>query len=547
MAKNIMKNTRQVMGTPQSQPARADQIPNNAGGYAFPISDKQVLDRMLIIGTQGGTFYVDERKLTAYNADRIIAMIEKDGKAVVDRTVEVSDQGLSYRNDAAIFVLALCAASKNLETRKYALANLSKVCRIGTHLFTFIAFRNQIKKSWSRSFRTGIANWYNSMSAEKLAVQVCKYQSRSLEGELSWTHKDLLRLSHAAPITDKHNLIFRYITHGVGTKDDFKEGQLREEVLHELEYVWAHERAKIADEKELINLIKQYHLTHESIPTDKQTPKVLEQLLQTMPMTATIRQLGRLTNRDVLKPLTKTLNLVCDRITNDEQISKSRIHPMSMLAALRTYSSGQGFRGKLTWTPIQPICDALDVGFYKAFKNVQPTGKRILLAVDISGSMDSPCMGMDNMTARDCAAAMALCIAKVEPNYHVIGFCDYVKELEISPKQRLDDVIRYLHNNVDPRGTDCSLPMSYAMDKKMDIDCFILITDNETWAGNTGHPFEILEKYRRQFNPNTKLISLATAANNVSVADQNDAGILDIAGFSSDVPSIVSKFIAGEI
>ena len=34
------------------------------------------------------------------------------------------------------------------------------------------------------------------------------------------------------------------------------------------------------------------------------------------------------------------------------------------------------------------IVDALDAAFYTAFENVEPTGKRLLLALDVSGSMD---------------------------------------------------------------------------------------------------------------------------------------------------------------
>ena len=32
-------------------------------------------------------------------------------------------------------------------------------------------------------------------------------------------------------------------------------------------------------------------------------------------------------------------------------------------------------------------------------------------------------------------------------------------------------------------GTDCAQPMLYAKNKKLDVDVFIVYTDNETWAG----------------------------------------------------------------
>ena len=31
-------------------------------------------------------------------------------------------------------------------------------------------------------------------------------------------------------------------------------------------------------------------------------------------------------------------------------------------------------------------------------------------------------------------------------------------------------------------GTDCSLPMTYALANRWEVDTFIVLTDNETWA-----------------------------------------------------------------
>ena len=64
------------------------------------------------------------------------------------------------------------------------------------------------------------------------------------------------------------------------------------------------------------------------------------------------------------------------------------MHPIAVLAALRTYASGRGVRGRGEWNPVREVVDALDAAFYAAFGNVEPTGKRLLLALDVSGSMD---------------------------------------------------------------------------------------------------------------------------------------------------------------
>ena len=55
--------------TPQSEPIIGENmIKNNAGGYVYELDKFEQLNRFLIIGTEGGTYYVGEGKLTKDNA-----------------------------------------------------------------------------------------------------------------------------------------------------------------------------------------------------------------------------------------------------------------------------------------------------------------------------------------------------------------------------------------------------------------------------------------------------------------------------------------------
>ena len=67
------------------------------------------------------------------------------------------------------------------------------------------------------------------------------------------------------------------------------------------------------------------------------------------------------------------------------------------------------------------MLDALDGAFYKAFANVEPTGKRHLIALDVSGSMGAQ-FGGTVLTCREATAALALVTMAVEPETHVVGF-----------------------------------------------------------------------------------------------------------------------------
>src|SRR5690606_2877479 len=51
--------------TPQRDPIPGtNQVPNSAGGFAWQLDDWARLDRFLVLGSEGGTYYVGERELT---------------------------------------------------------------------------------------------------------------------------------------------------------------------------------------------------------------------------------------------------------------------------------------------------------------------------------------------------------------------------------------------------------------------------------------------------------------------------------------------------
>jgi hypothetical protein len=55
--------------------------------------------------------------------------------------------------------------------------------------------------------------------------------------------------------------------------------------------------------------------------------------------------------------------LAVAQLGDGERLRKARVHPIAVLAALRTYASGRGVRGKHTWTPVAQVVDALDGAF----------------------------------------------------------------------------------------------------------------------------------------------------------------------------------------
>ena len=84
--------------TPQTEPIPGSaQVPNSAGGFAWAVDRWTRLDRFLVLGSDGGTFYAGERELTVDNAGAVSECIAEDGARVVRRTVEMSEAGRAPR------------------------------------------------------------------------------------------------------------------------------------------------------------------------------------------------------------------------------------------------------------------------------------------------------------------------------------------------------------------------------------------------------------------------------------------------------------------
>lgn len=545
--------------TPQSEPVFGrDQVANNAGGYVFQIDKWAHLARFLILGSSGGTYYVSEKKLTRENALGVLACITEDAARVVRTIVEVSDGGRAPKNAPAIFALALMASfevvtetgQKTFPHAALALEALPKVCRTSTDLFDWAATIQELR-GWGRALKRGVANWYLSKEVNPLAYQFVKYQQRN-----GWSHRDLLRLVH--PHTDdvQKDALFRWAVSGLegcagrqvkltrGADAPTKDYGSVVENLPRI--VQGHEAAKkAATAAEIVRLIADYNLPRECIPTQfLNSVEVWDALLQKMPLTALVRNLGKMTAIELLKPFAAATKLVVQKLSDTEYIRASRLHPMNILIALKMYAQGHGEKGSLTWEPVGAINDVLDAAFYKAFGNVEPAGKRTVVGLDVSGSMASPIAGLP-ISSAEAAAALAMVWAKTEPEFQLLAFNDGIQPLDISGCSRLADVLR-VTAICNYGGTDCALPMLHATQKKWDVDTFQVITDNETWAGRI-HPFQALKQYRAARGISAKLIVLATAATPFTIADPTDAGMLDVCGLDSSVPNIINNFSAGRI
>ncbi|XP_033007288.1 60 kDa SS-A/Ro ribonucleoprotein [Lacerta agilis] len=531
------------VATSQTQPFNEKQLPNSEGGYVWQVTDMNRLRRFLCFGSEGGTYYIKEQKLGFENADALLRLIE-DGRGcdVVQEIKTFSQEGRAAKQEPALFALAVCSQCSDSKTKQAAYKAVPEVCHIPTHLFTFIQFKKDLKEGmkcgmWGRALRKAVAEWYNGKNDMAIALAVTKYKKRS-----GWCHKDLLRLSHLKPANEGLAVVTKYVMKGwKEVQEAYKDSKLSPDTEKLLKYLEAVERVKhTKDELEVIHLIEEYSLVREHLLTNHlKSKEVWKALLQEMPLTAVLRNLGKMTANSVLEPGSPEVATVCERLRNEKLLKKARIHPFHVLVALENYKGERGYRGKLRWQPDNDILEALDASFYKTFKTVEPTGKRFMLAIDVSDSMFQKVLG-SVLNASTVAAAMCMVVARTEKDCHIVAFSHEMVPCSVTEDMTLPQVLNKM-SEIPMGATDCSLPMLWAQKTGVAVDVFIVLTDNETFAGET-HPSTALRTYRERMGIPSKLIVCGLTSNSFTIADPDDRGMLDICGFDTGAPDVIRNF-----
>lgn len=515
---------------PQSRPLDERQVRNNAGGFTYKLDDMGRLERFLVIGSDKATYYVSARQLSVENAKVVVNLIKSGkGVAVVNLLTQISLAGRAPKNAPAVFALGLVATLGDAVAQAAAYEALPKVCRTATDMFAFVEILDKNGK-WNNAAKRGVSNWYLSKKIDQIGFQAVKYQQRN-----GWSHRDVLRLAHVRPADAQMAELFHWVT------KDHTRKNLEVSLPSIVETFEMLKKAKHTHE--VINIINtRPGVTWEMIPTEfYKTATVWEALLPTMGYTALTRKLGQLTSVGLLKPMSDSFKIVRDRLQDVEAIRKARVHPVAILNAMAVYKQGKGEKGSLTWQPNNQMTDVLTDAFYGSFKTVEPTGQNYLLGIDCSGSMFGARVTGTSLTAAEVSACMALVTARVEKNYWMGGFNTTMGELKISPKQTLDQVLTVMRN-FDWGGTDVSQCAIYATNNKMDVDKLVIFTDSETWAGRI-HPHAALVRYREVMNkPFAKQIVCGTTATEFTVANPDDPGQIDVVGFDSATPQLISAF-----
>ncbi len=522
--------------TPQTQPIpgrETEMVPGRSGGWMFKADIWNVLRRCLLIGTAQNTYYAGKHELTIEFVEILKQAIALNPNQVATEILYASD-GRAINNSAPLFALVLLSMDNSQEAKQAFGEIFLQVVRTGSHFYEWLGYTKAMR-GFGKIVREAGKAWFSRDNVQELAYQLLKYQQRQ-----GFSHRDALRLFHVKPITETHNQLFKWVMHGW----DKLPSKIPAEPLAQ---IWWYEWLKRHPEK-THEAIAKGRLTHEmAAPVGKMDQKAWQLLFNEMPIGAMLRNLGSLTQLEVLTTHHQSnLKRIAKLLNSREHLQKGRIHPIDILKAIKTYQSGGELgRSKKTWQPIRQIIDILEKALELAFDVLPPTGKTFLHAVDISGSMSFNTVSSIGLTCCEIATVMALATAKAEKNYVIRGFATDFRDLKITAQDSFSQAIAKASNQ-NFGGTDASVAYDWAIKTKFKADLFCFWTDCESWAGKK-HPSQALAEYRHKINPHAKAIYIALAPYNISLVDPKDPKSWDIAGFDPGTPRLIQMLAMDEV
>jgi len=522
--------------TPQNKPIpgrESAMIQGRSGGYMFAAGIWQTLRRCLLIGTAQSTYYANKRELTDDFVETLNEVISLDPKRVAEEIVYASD-GRSINNSASILALVLLSMGDTPDAKQAFRKIFPQVIRTGSHFYEWLNYTKSMRGFGKVIKEVGTA-WLSREDVTGLAYQMLKYQQRQ-----GFSNRDALRLFHVKPATEEHERLYNWIVNGWS--------ELPKSIPSEsTKQIWWYEWLK-RNPEQTHRAIQEGRLTHEmAAPVGQMDRQAWQLLFETMPIGAMLRNLGSLTNLGVLR-IDSVENLErLEAVLNHKQyLRKGRIHPIDVLKALKTYSSGGKLgRSKKTWTPVSRITDILEKALELSFEVVEPTKQVFLHAVDISGSMSYGVVDSVGLNCCEIATAMALVTAKAEPNYAIRGFSTKFIDLGIAKRDSFRSALQKASNQ-NFGGTDASVAYDWAIKNKFKADIICFWTDNESWAGKK-HPAQALKEYRQKVNPNAKAVYITLAPYNITLVDPQDKNSWDLAGFDPGIPRLIQMLANGVV
>lgn len=475
-------------------------VPTAEGMQVKAVDQLTELRRYLVLGVYSN-FYHDQGEIIKKFESLVTDLLEtRDYRMIcsaIEMAQEIYDNSYYLDLDTVLYFFVLVSQSRIY--KQYTFAFIPKL-RNGSHFLLFMKLLD-MKRGWGRGIRASVQEWYERQGTG-IYWQLMKYSKR-------WgiSHKDVVFKAH--PKLDAQ--VFNTIMGNADVPDLVQAVQEAQNVNTE--------------QARVIELIRQFSLTHEMVNPVHLSKKVWQILIEESPnFHAVLWNLGKWTAQEVLSKDIKQQVLTA--------IQRGTRH-MNVFDYIKAYYRyGNGFGKNFRWEPDREILRTLEQSFLNAVENLNfQVDARVTYAVDISGSMTWGAFSSQptkfGVSASTAAATVLYTLLRTTPDHRVLSFDTEAQPFPVTAGMNLTE-IRNLCERANGGGTDHSSVIRYLLKNNVDTDVLVFLTDNEQTTGyNMG---DMIKRYEQQVGHKVKVINIAMVPANFTAA-YADHGVFEIAGF----------------
>jgi hypothetical protein len=214
---------------------------------------------------------------------------------------------------------------------------------------------------------------------------------------------------------------------------------------------------------------------------------------------------------------------VCERLADANEVAKAKQFPFRYLAAYReliaagTTSPVKSLTRKLSALLLGnkgytgELLDALEKAVQASAANIKgfDHNTRVLLACDVSGSMQTPVSAKSKILLYDLGLMLAMLLQSRCKNVEVGMFGDKWKTIAVPRNNILGNVQEFYRREGEVGyATNGYLVIKDLLQRRVKMDKVMLLTDCQLWnsAGNNGeHIHDLWVQYKAKVAPNAKL------------------------------------------
>lgn len=467
---------------------------NYEGFPAWEMPLEKRFRQVLFTGTFGNTFYASQKEIVKQGIDTIREGIEKLPVEYVASTI------VDARNKGFIRTAPIVALILLREKDKNAFKDIfSKVVITGNDLEDFFTLSRSFEKGFGRVVKETINDWLKKVN-EFYAI---KYRRQIA---------DAMRIAHPdfdSPVLDYVAKTFRK--------------NPKEVDLDKLPQIKAFEEAKnLLSQGKIDEAVE--HIREGRVPAtallgvistdDARYWKALAEQMGTMQL---LKYINKLLSIGIHKGFIK------ERI-NVQSLKKAKVLPFRLAIASRNVTDKE----------ISQYLLEVAVNYAKEYDWNKWQGKWAICP-DVSGSMTS---GRNDIRPADVAGVFSGILKAGLPQSRVLAWDTEVYDLShLEPVNVIDKV-----TNAHGGGTYMEKPVKFLLEKNIEVDYVLFITDTEEWGKGW---LQCWKDYKRKY-PEAKAIFIRVDSYNTqpySTEAQQQYGIYDVFGWSDSVLSWIEEFV----